>query len=605
MPQDDRGTIICIDLQALGLFRICFSGYLLIDFLANVLPYFSDFYTQTGVLPLSALASDSGVTGILLPALQQLETLRLDLVIALVYPASLIAFGIGFKTRLANAIAFAINTYLLWRNPLIKSGAEDLAHLLLLWCLFLPMDRYWSTAAALAAPSPLPQFSSVPFVAMRLQIASLYVFSAIFKLIGAPWRDGTALGAILNDNVFGGTPAAAFVGGFPPGLVAANYLVIAFQLTFPFLVYSPWRNDQVRAFALTCAAVMHVSFIFCLNVGGFPYLALVMLLLLVPDAWIDRLLQRRRQGLAGLQIYYDPDCAFCRRISLLLREFVLFRAGSVLPASADGEAARLLAEHQSWVVRGADGRVYLKWQGMAHLLTQNPVLAVFGWISGARVLRPYGDRLYDFIGSIRHRLGPITGFLSRDQPSGPIAGPALVLCGLLAVLALVCNLASVGLLRIDPARARQLETLSTVLQVQQRWSLFAPVPTRWQHHYRIDAQRSDGSSLDLMSALARPLLQMSDDGSSPTFANHRWLKYVTRLFEFTEPQWEAFGGYLCRLAQHRVSDVRAVTVAATLRPIPTPGVSAASLTAKREFGCAPAGQTVKNSVDLLRIEGAV
>lgn len=605
MPQDDRGTIICIDLQALGLFRICFSGYLLVDFLTNILPYFSDFYTETGVLPLSALAFDGGVMGILLPALQHLDTLRLDVVIALVYPASLIAFGIGFKTRLSNAIAFAINTYLLWRNPLIKSGAEDLAHLLLLWCLFLPMDRYWSSAAALAPPSQLPQFSRVPFVAMRLQIASLYVFSAIFKLIGSPWRDGTALGAILNDNVFGGTAVAAFVGSFPPGLVAANYLVIAFQLTFPFLVYSPWRNDQVRAFALICAAVMHVSFILCLNVGGFPYLALVMLLLLVPDAWIDQLLQHRRQALAGLQIYYDPDCVFCRRISLLLREFVLFRAGSVLPASADVEASRLLAEHQSWVVRGADGRVYLKWQGMAHLLTHNPVLAVLGWISSTRFLRPYGDRLYDFIGSIRHRLGPITGFLSRDQPSGPLAGPSAALCGLLTALALLSNLASVGLLRIDVARASQLDTLSAILQVKQRWSLFAPVPTRWQHHYRIDARRSDGSGLDLMSALARPLFQVSDDGSSLTFASHRWLKYFTRLFEFTDPQWEAFGGYLCRLAQHRVSDVRAVTVTATLRPVEDSDVFAESPTAKREFGCAPAVRTVKNNVDLPQVEGSV
>jgi len=38
---------------------------------------------------------------------------------------------------------------------------------------------------------------------------------------------------------------------------------------------------------------MHLAFIVCLNVGGFPYLCLIMLLLLVPDAWIARVPARR------------------------------------------------------------------------------------------------------------------------------------------------------------------------------------------------------------------------------------------------------------------------------------------------------------------------
>jgi hypothetical protein len=235
--RDDNRAAISADLQSLGVFRICFSSYLLLDFFINILPYFRDFYTDAGVLPLSALPP-----GTLLPIADALRALPPDALIAAIYPLSLISFGLGFKTRPANAVAFAANSYLLWRNPLIKSGAEDLAHLLLLWCLFLPTDRFWSVSAALTCPSQPCRYSSVPFVAMRLQIASLYVFSATFKLMGAPWREGTALGAILKDNVFGGTPLS----GLPPGsLIAANYLVIAFQLMFPLLVYSPWRNPCI------------------------------------------------------------------------------------------------------------------------------------------------------------------------------------------------------------------------------------------------------------------------------------------------------------------------------------------------------------------------
>jgi len=65
-----------------------------------------------------------------------------------------------------------------------------------------------------------------------------------------------------------------------PLLPAVNHAVILFQLGFPLLVYCPWRNDLMRGLAIAGAAAMHLAFIVCLNVGGFPYLCLIMLLLL-------------------------------------------------------------------------------------------------------------------------------------------------------------------------------------------------------------------------------------------------------------------------------------------------------------------------------------
>src|SRR5262249_58336021 len=119
------------------------------------------------------------------------------------------------------------------------------------------------------------------------------------------------------------------------------------------LIYSPWCHDLTRGFALSGFAAMHLSFIVLLNIGGFPFICLAVLILLVPDRWWDRLLEERRARLAKVAIFYEPDCGFCERVSLLLREFLLSPTATVAPASVDPEALRLLTAHNSWVVRGA------------------------------------------------------------------------------------------------------------------------------------------------------------------------------------------------------------------------------------------------------------
>jgi HTTM domain len=287
--KQDR-TIFAPDFQALSLFRIFFAAYLLGDYYVH-LPFFADLYGDDGILPLNVLVTEplAGVA-VISPILHALENVGVRAVFPILYPAVLVAFGLGWRTRWAAAIVFVLNSYLFWRNPYVRNGAEYLAHLLLLWCLFLPMERYWSVDAALDHGSRERPYPVLPFLAMRLQISSLYFFAGLFKLASRPWIDGSALSWSLQDNIFGAQPAGLFLVHHFPGLLhAGNYAVIVFQLLFPFLIYCPWRNDLTRSFALIVAALAHISFIFSLTVGGFPYLCLVMLLLLVPDAWLTSL----------------------------------------------------------------------------------------------------------------------------------------------------------------------------------------------------------------------------------------------------------------------------------------------------------------------------
>ena len=310
------------------------------------------------------------------------------------------------------------------------------------------------------------------------------------------------------------------------------------------MIYSPFHNDRVRALALAITAAMHVSFIVCMNIGVFPYVSLVALLLLVPDRWIERLFAHRRERLARVSIYYEPGCGFCQRTSLLLREFLLSPDASVQPASVQPDIARLLLERQSWVVRGDDGRLHLKWAAMAYVLKQNSVTAWLGWLSDIPKLRLVMDSFYDLIGRNRRRLGPLTCVLFPIRSPPPIGRTAIALCAILAILALGSNIASV--VRTYRATPLWFDHLVALAQVRQEWTLFAPVPVRHAWDYRITGRALDGSALDLSNVL--PVTRLPGKGALQ-FSSHRWLKYLVRFDRLSTEEWSSLGHYLCRNAR--------------------------------------------------------
>lgn len=572
LPDEQQGSrLFATDFQSLSLFRIAFSTYLLADFFLFSAPYFAEFYTDAGFVPLASLKGN-GTSGmpIIYPVLTVFEALRLPVFLPLLYPLALVGMATGYKTRWCNAIALTFFSYMFWRNPYIRSGAESLAHLLLLWCLFLPMSRYWSIDAALDKGDRQRPWPVLPFLAIKLQVCSVYFFAALFKLQGAPWRDGHAVSWALSDNAFGGMPIGLFlVEHAPLFLTFATYAVIALQLSFPLLVFAPWRNDTTRAIALAAVASMHISFMFALNIGGFPFLCLTMLLILVPDAWIDRVLERRRKRLQNVAIFFEPDCAFCEKISRLIREFLLPPATPVLPASADAEAMHLLRAHNSWVVRGADGDVRLKWRAVAYILSESLLLRPFGWLTDARPLRSVFERLYDSIGRSRRTLGRLTQRLLKFR-SEAAPGPAmLALCGGLMLLAFIGNIHHAT--RPTSGASTELDHLVATLQVGQRWSLFAPVPVHSHHTYRVSARTEDGATFDLLAASTRPFLRTRREGGLE-FPNHRWLKYFNRASSLSERDRVTLGDYLCRLARAGSGEphpeVRQVDFTTSRAPVP-------------------------------------
>src|SRR4051794_19359883 len=98
----DFESVFRENFKALSLFRLALSIFLLAEFLSFTRCCFGDFYGQTGIErdPWPEPASPFDVTGYLL--LNFAELIRLPTVFPLLYPAALISFGLGYRTRCSN-----------------------------------------------------------------------------------------------------------------------------------------------------------------------------------------------------------------------------------------------------------------------------------------------------------------------------------------------------------------------------------------------------------------------------------------------------------------------------------------------------------------------
>jgi hypothetical protein len=209
-----------------------------------------------------------------------------------------LALAVGFETRLAAIGSWLMLVSIHHRAPPILSGAENLLRMLLFWAMFLPLDRVWSVDGWLerrwgTAPASGREATvlSVASAAILLQMALMYLFSAIFKT-NPVWLRGEATAGILAHNFYA-SPPGAYLLQFPRLLTAMTWGTFVLEWAAPLLLFAPRHTALLRLGTIAALAVMHVSIGVCLEVGLFSHVALVGLTLFLPaEFWNSRLLAR-------------------------------------------------------------------------------------------------------------------------------------------------------------------------------------------------------------------------------------------------------------------------------------------------------------------------
>jgi hypothetical protein len=206
-----------------------------------------------------------------------------------------VALVLGFNSRLATIGSWVMLISLQHRVPPIISGADILLRMLLFWGMFLPLGRVWSidawsaaTRGASATEDRGRRIASVASAAILLQVAQMYLFTAIFKSNPSWWSGEAIRGALAHD--FYATAAGEFLLQFPPsGVVALSRATLLLEWAAPFLLFFPWQTARLRLVAVAALAVLHVTIAICLKIDLFSAVALVGLLpFLPPQFWNAR-----------------------------------------------------------------------------------------------------------------------------------------------------------------------------------------------------------------------------------------------------------------------------------------------------------------------------
>ena len=476
-----------------------------------------------------------------------------------------LALILGYRTQIATIVSLILLVSLHNRASLLLQGGDNLLLLLIFWSLFLPLGARFSLDAARVHPDHQQrlaeqpnQFLSVGTVAILLQAMAVYFFSAFLKS-GSEWfEDGTAIYYALHLDELA-TDFAVLWRDMHWLTVPLTRYVWWLELLGPILMFSPVLRVPVRLLIMAAFISMEIGFIFNLHIGLFPYISIASILLFMPSEVWNRLAERfdSRAGV-GLLIYYDQDCTFCLKMCWILKTFLGLKHTRIEPAQSVPEVGEILEREFSWVVVDPAGETHIKWQAMTTVFSASPW---FFWL-GKVVGWPdrLGDRIYDSVATHRGAWGRWFALLLPWTNGVRFPGRlSQTMAGLFLIFVLVINLASVPSWRLffmpDAEGERWqlkfpkvMQPLKWTLRLDQKWSMFAPYPTRSDGWLVVPGILASGKLVDVYHEIDQiPSFDKPDSLHNVMFENYRWRKYLSRVGSRRYLDFRKhYGSFLCR-----------------------------------------------------------
>ncbi len=497
------GAVFSADLRSLALFRIVMAVVVFVDVL-NRVGNLRVHYTDEGVLPRSLLL-DSFVRWRWSVNLIN-DLYAFQMVCLVITAAAAVGLALGYRTRTMSVIVWVMITSLQVRNPLVLSGADTFLRVLLFWMMFLPLGQVWSLDSVRSGLDRRRldyRFLSLATVGLYVQIASLYVFTAILKS-SPEWRtDGTALEYALHAHHVT-KPFGEYLSQFPELLRVFTHGSLALEFLVPVLLFLPWFNGQSRTLAVASIMMFHAGIFLTMDVGLFPWISALCMTSVLPTWFWDTALRRVSPRLSG---WLDQLPRRLERFAGVARE-------RVQPAFAVGGSLQLATT----VHTGDPGYSGHRDAGSSAESPPEPPAPV-----------------------------------EDDEPprvvrSLPITNLFMAFC---IVFVLLWNVATVSAFTM-PAETRPF-AYGTGLY--QSWNMFAPAPSKATVWIVVRGVLADGREIDVLTPIVHQDLakvpplswEQPDDIVGEYYTDKYWRKYLTALTrESKQDERRAFAAYTCR-----------------------------------------------------------
>jgi hypothetical protein len=214
--------------------------------------------------------------------------------------ASLACYGcmaLGLWSTMSVGLSFVALTAQLSWNYLPLSGAHGVMQAIVLCLVWADCGSVWSVDSWLArrrrASGVTDRVIGSPIAPLRLirvQVGLVYLSSGLWKLFNEPWRDGSAVHYVLNNNAY-----QRFRFQIPPGLdwltTFLTYGVLFWEISFGLMVmYRPTRR-----IVLLVGVMMHLGMLTAIEIGPFGWVMLASYVSFLEPERVASLPDRLRQ----------------------------------------------------------------------------------------------------------------------------------------------------------------------------------------------------------------------------------------------------------------------------------------------------------------------
>ncbi|HVY45692.1 MAG TPA: HTTM domain-containing protein [Minicystis sp.] len=536
-----RGVYLTMDRRTLGLTRVLLGFYLICDLFRRTGDWTAMFSSE-GVLPPPLILSRPQADNFsLFHAFSTPGELWALWAVGL---ATYVALLVGYKTKVAQVVAFFFVTSMNGRVLLIENGGYVVQNLLVLWTAFLPLgDRFSVDAlvasmrrrrearvdelddrAALDEPFRAAPFVSLASFAVLLQLAAIYFFNVVHKT-GPAWQDGTAVHYVLfNDRM--ATPIVPLVRTHLPFplVVFMTKTTMVFESALPLCLLSPIAVPWARRAVVFMMCTLHIAFGTVFTLGPFAWACCVFsTLMFTRDDWELAAGTLRREARART-VLVPPGSA----LSLWIARLVARLDRLELLAFAEAEHAAAPFE----VVRASGARVTGA-DALADVLAALPLGPLVAWVPRLPLVRRGVARAFRACSAedVDASLGLVVPSRAVTiERGGRVrrAAAAFVREALVALmLATAVNQALVELWVARPLAMKQpqpFRSLAHEFRLLQGWFMFSPNPVMDDGILVCDAVTAGGRHVDPFT------------GKPPTFVldghvqfSQIWQDYMNRI----------------------------------------------------------------------------
>lgn len=294
-PRARWTEILGLDLRSLALFRIAVALVALADLAVRAVDLRAH-YTDAGIASRQAMLEEFAFLHDHAVSLHMAGgSAAVQAVLFAAAAAAAVAMLVGWRTRLATLVLWALTTSVQLRNLYVGAGSDALLRMLLLWGCFLPLGARASVDARREGEAdPARPYVSVASVALILQVALVFVLAGAGKWVVPAWPGGSALADILADDMRV-TGLGAALRPYPWLLYALTLLMPWLEMLAPLLFFSPVLFGPLRTTAALGLAAMAVGFGAVLDVGLFPAVTVAGAVALLPGWFWDGPWRRLRR----------------------------------------------------------------------------------------------------------------------------------------------------------------------------------------------------------------------------------------------------------------------------------------------------------------------